>query len=109
MELIGLPVDLLNFLSSNGDNFVSSSSSKTTKPINCQGNCSHSLIFLFCVAMQISGGFCSGNISGFAPRSPLLFPINNRSLVHYYAHIIIFMLTSVRQLLLINGKSMYYR
>ena len=27
--------------------------------------------------------------------SPLLFPINNRHLVHYYADIIIFMLTSV--------------
>ena len=26
---------------------------------------------------------------------PLLFPINNRHLVHYYADIIIFMLTSV--------------
>ena len=36
---------------------------KKTKPINCQGNCSHSLIFLFCVAIQISV-CCSGNISG---------------------------------------------
>ena len=79
---------------------TSSSSSKKTKTINWRGNCSHSLIFLFCVAMQIHV-CCSGNISGVTSvallqqGSPLLFPINNRHLVHYYADIIIFVLTSV--------------
>ena len=45
---------------------------KKPKSINCQGNCSHSLIFLFCVAMQISV-CCSGNISVLDPMFIFIF------------------------------------